>query len=273
MRIATIRNAKGTSAVRIDGSIAVEIPVSDIGSLLADPNWRQLVEQANGPTHPVETLEYAPLVPRPSKILCVGLNYRSHILEMGREVPIYPTLFAKFTESLIGANDDLILPSTSTSFDWEAELAIVISEPARLVALENAHKHIGGYAVLNDVTARDWQYRTTQWLQGKTFEGTCPFGPHLVTLDELPDDMEIACEIDGEVVQSSKLSDLVFSPEFLVHYISQFITLLPGDVIATGTPGGVGHARKPPRYLKSGQRMVTRINGVGTLSNLIKNSI
>jgi acylpyruvate hydrolase len=213
--------------------------------------------------------DFAPVVPRPSKILCVGLNYRNHILEMGRELPSHPTLFAKFAPSLIGAYDDIILPSVSETVDWEAELAVVVGAPLRHATPEQARDAIAGYTVLNDVTARDWQFRTTQWLQGKTFADTTPVGPYLVT--DLPDsDFELVGLVDGEQVQVAQTGDLVFDPPTLLSYISDIIPLEPGDLIATGTPGGVGHARKPARYLSDGSVLTTRIEGIGECVNVCR---
>src|SRR2546421_5853318 len=265
MKLATIRIAAGTAAVRVDGDTAIEIGVRDVGALLADPGWRERAAAADGPRHAVSGLDYAPVVPRTGKIVCVGLNYRAHIQEMGRELPAYPTLFAKFAEALIGPYDDLVLPAESDAVDWEAELAVVIGQRVRHADGDSAQAAIAGYAVANDVSMRDWQFRTSEWLQGKTFEATTPFGPHLVTTDEVAPDAQIVCAVDGETVQSSRISDLVFSPVELVRYISTILTLSPGDVIITGTMGGVGHARKPPAYLHPGQKLVTRIDGVGEL--------
>jgi acylpyruvate hydrolase len=267
VRLATIRTAGGTAAVRVDGDTAIEVGVRDVGELLADPGWRERAAAADGSRHLAGGLDYAPVVPRPGKIVCVGLNYRTHIQEMGRELPAYPTLFAKFAEALIGPYDDLVLPVESDAVDWEAELAVVIGQRVRRAGPVGARAAIAGYAVLNDVSMRDWQFRTSEWLQGKTFEASTPFGPHLVTTDEVAPDAEIVCEVDGEVVQSSRISDLVFSPVELVRYISTILTLSPGDVIVTGTTGGVGHARKPPRYLRPGQKLITRIAGIGELAN------
>jgi acylpyruvate hydrolase len=263
MRLATIRTAAGTRAVRIDGGTAVECPAEDVGALLADPDWAALAAAATGPEHVVAELDYAPVVPRPSKIICVGLNYRTHITEMGRELPAYPTLFAKYPEAVIGANDTLTLPQESDEIDWEAELAVVIGRPTRHADRTAAIAAIAGYTIINDVTLRDWQFRTREWLQGKTFEATAPFGPHLVTPDELAADAAISCLLDDEVVQQSTIADLLFDAADLVSYISTILTLNPGDVIATGTTGGVGHARKPPRYLRDGHTLVTRIAGIG----------
>lgn len=269
MRLATIRTDSGLAAARVDDAIAIELDASDVGELLTDPDWRVRAEGASGARHEVTDLSYAPLIPRPEKIICVGLNYRNHILEMGRELPDHPTLFAKYASSLVGAFDDIVLPRVSTMVDWEAELAVVIGAPARHVSVEDAPRAIAGYSVLNDVSARDYQNRTLQWLQGKTFESSTPLGPELVTLDELddPTSLEMTCEVDGEQMQNVATSDLVFGPAELISYMSDIFTLMPGDVIATGTPGGVGHARTPPRYLRDGEVVVTRIVGVGECRN------
>jgi acylpyruvate hydrolase len=269
MKLATIRTSTGTAAVRISGDIAVEIGLRDVGALLREPRWRQIAEAGSGRTHPVHDLDYAPVVPHPGKIICVGLNYRTHILEMGRELPKYPTLFAKYPEALVGPYDDVILPAASEAVDWEAELAVVVGAPVRHADARTAAAAIAGYSVLNDVTERDWQYRSPQWLQGKTFEGTTPFGPVLVTADEaaVAGGLELTGAVDGETVQHADTSDLVFDPTTLVQYISGILTLQPGDVIATGTPGGVGHARKPQRYLGDGDILTTRVAGIGELRN------
>lgn len=267
MKLATIRTDGGHAAVRVDGDAAVEVGARDVRELLSEPNWRERAANASGRTHRLSTVDYAPVVPEPGKIFCVGLNYRNHILEMGRELPEYPTLFAKFADALIGSRDDIELPAVSDAIDWEAELAVIIGTTVRDAGLDQARAAIAGYSVLNDVTARDYQFRTKEWLQGKTFEATTPLGPVLVTPDELPADAEMTCEVDGEPVQKAGIGDLVFGPAELVSYISKIITLRPGDVIATGTPGGVGHARKPPRYLTDGSVLTTRITGIGELVN------
>lgn len=274
MRLATIRTLEGLRAVRVDAAAAVETGHPDVGALLAERDWRDLAAAASGPRHDPETLDYAPVITAPGKVFCVGLNYRNHILEMGRELPQYPTLFTKFADALIGAADDIILPPESEALDWEAELAVVIGATVRRADEQAAVEAIAGFAVLNDVTMRDWQYRTPEWTQGKTFEATTPFGPVLVTPDELPGGVRpavpLSAAVDGESVQKADTSDLVFDPVALVRYISTIITLRPGDVIATGTPGGVGHARKPPRYLADGAVLSTEIGGIGRLHNRVR---
>jgi acylpyruvate hydrolase len=270
MKLATLRTAGGTRAIRVDGEQYAELDAADVGEFLTHENWRADAEAAH-PSRPLAGADLAPVVPRPGKILCVGLNYRNHILEMGRELPKYPTLFAKFPEALIGPADPIILPAESDAVDWEAELAVIIGATVRRASAAEAEAAIAGFSVLNDVTARDWQYRSPEWLQGKTFEATTPFGPYLVTPDELPGGtapaLTLSCSVGGELVQKAGTEDLVFGPGELVRYASRILTLRPGDVIATGTPGGVGHARKPPRYLVDGARLVTEISGLGRLEN------
>jgi len=266
VKLATIRTASGTAAVRVEEDAAVELGAVDLGAFLSRPDWRNAARTADGPRHQSATLDYAPLVPNPEKIFCVGLNYRTHILEMGRELPQYPALFAKFARALVGAYDPVVLPAGSEQVDWEAELGVVMGAEVRHADRAQAAAAIAGYTVVNDVTARDFQYRSVEWLQGKTFERSTPVGPWLVT-DAEPG--EISCEVDGDTVQRADTADLVFDAAALVSYISQIITLVPGDIIATGTPGGVGHARKPARYLAEGSKLVTRIEGVGELSNTL----
>ncbi|MCW6004185.1 fumarylacetoacetate hydrolase family protein [Micromonospora sp. CPCC 205371] len=273
MKLATIRTADGaTRAVRVDDDRLVGLGAADVGELLAAPGWRERAA-ADGPTHERAGAVYAPVVPQPSKIVCVGLNYRNHILEMGRDLPEYPTLFAKYAETLIGAGDDIVLPPETAAFDWECELAVIVGAPVRRARGAAAEEAIAGFAVLNDVTCRDWQFRTREWLQGKTWEATTPLGPYLVTPDELPGGVRpkvaISTVLDGETVQRDNTGDLLFDPVDLVEYVSTMITLRPGDVIATGTPGGVGHARKPPRYLRAGQSLVTTVDGLGSCVNRI----
>ena len=271
MKLATIRTGTATVAARVESDRLVEVGSPDVGTLLTNPDWRAVAAAADGPVHDAATVDFAPLVPAPSKIFCVGLNYRAHILEMGRELPEFPTLFAKFASALVGARDDIALPAASDKVDWEAELAVVIGKSVRNVSQEDAPDAIAGFAVLNDVTLRDWQYRTTQWLQGKTFDALTPFGPYLVTTDDEAvagsTGFDLTCEVDGEVVQQANTGDLVFGPAELVSYISTIVTLSPGDVISTGTPGGVGHAHQPPRYLTSGSLLRTSIEGLGACEN------
>ena len=237
--------------------------------MLLDPDWKNRASATdNGEKLAEAELDFAALV-TPQKVICVGLNYKSHILEMGRELPSYPTLFTKFQDTLIGANDDLVLPAESTSIDWEAELGVVVGSVVRRADEKEAGQAIAGYTVVNDISMRDWQWQTTQWTAGKNFEASTPVGPVLVTPEEVGDaeDLELTCTVDGVVMQSARTSDLLFSPAAIVSYISQFTTLHPGDLIATGTPAGVAAGRQPERFLQAGQTVRVNVEGIGACTN------
>lgn len=272
MKLATIRTADGsTAAVRVEPNGYIPLGAADVGEVLRAGNLPfagQIIEKPIAP----ESVTLAPLIVQPSKVVCVGLNYKNHIQEMGRDLPAYPTLFCKFADCLIGATDEVRRPPETAEFDWEVELAIVIGTKVRRASEQQAADAIAGFSIINDVTCRDWQFRTREWLQGKNWEATTPLGPWLVTPDEVGGarpSLAVRCSVDGEVMQEDSTGDLLFNPVALVQYISTMVSLNPGDVIASGTPGGVGHARKPPRYLTAGQRMVTEIDGLGRLDNLI----
>lgn len=272
MRLGTLRTPGGTRAVRLERDELVDLGVADVGLLLADPAWRERAAAADGARHPAAGADLAPVVPRPSKVVCVGLNYKTHIQEMGRDLPAFPTLFAKFSDALVGARDDVVRPPETDAFDWEVELAVVVGTPTRRADRAAAEAAIAGFTILNDVTCRDWQFRTREWLQGKNWDSTTPVGPYLVTPDEVGGvrpALAVRCEVDGQLMQSDNTGDLLFDPVDLVQYVSTMVRLNPGDLIATGTPGGVGHARKPPVYLIGGELLVTEIEGLGTLSNRV----
>ena len=269
MRLVTIRTANGTRAGRLEGDQVVELDFSDVGALLAGGDAAmRAAATADGPRHDYATVDLAPVVPKPPKIICVGQNYLAHIAEMGSQPPDYPTIFAKYTRALIGPRDDVVLPKVSDNVDWEVELAIVIGKEARHVSGDAAMDAVAGWTILNDVSVRDFQRRTAQFLQGKTFEKSTPIGPALVTKDEIDvSDLRLVTEVDGKVMQDSSTADLLFKPVDIIAYLSQIITLEPGDIIATGTPSGVGAGRKPPVWLQPGQTMVTRVEGLGELVN------
>jgi acylpyruvate hydrolase len=267
MRLATVRIDAGTQAARVEDEELALLPFEDVGAALAA--GVDLDSTGADGRITLASADLAPVVTRPEKIFCVGLNYAAHAKEAGLEVPSYPPLFAKFARSLIGPNDDLVLPENSDKVDWEVELGVVIGRATRHVTAEEALSYVGGYTVVNDVSMRDWQRRTSQFLQGKTFESSSPVGPWLVTPDEIPDPQELTlrCKVDGEVMQETSTSDMVFSVAELVSYISAIITLVPGDLIATGTPSGVGGARRPQVFLTDGSVMVSEIDGLGAMCN------
>ena len=271
MRLVTVRTPGGTRAGRVDGDRIALLPYDDVGQLLAaGPDWRDRAGDAGAAVQPLAEADLAPVVPRPSKVMCVGLNYLRHVQEGGGEVPTHPTLFAKFTDALTGPHDDIVLPAASQGVDWEAELVVVIGAPVRNAGAEDAAAAVAGFTNGNDVSMRDWQRRTTQWLQGKTWEASSPVGPALVTADEVGGprpDLAVSCLVDGATMQDARTSDLLFDPVDVVAYASTFITLRPGDLIFTGTPDGVGAARNPPVFLQDGQVMTTRIEGLGEMAN------
>lgn len=271
MRFATIRTPSGTHAARLEGDTLVELDARDVGALLeAGPDALARAATASGAEHATATADCAPVVTQPGKIICQGLNYRSHILEMAHELPTHPTLFAKFREALIGARDHIVLPAQSRQVDWEVELALVVGRAVRHASRGEAESAIAGFTVANDISMRDWQNRSLEWLQGKTWEHATPVGPWLVTPDELGGtrpDLAVCCQVDGVVRQDSRTSELVFDAADLVAYASEFVTLQPGDLILTGTPAGVGHGMRPPVYLQPGQVVRTSIEGIGELVN------
>ena len=271
MRLVTVRTPAGTRAARLEEDELVLLDAGDVGSLLGETDWARRATAEGGSRTTLDGADLGPVVPRPPKIVCLGMNYRSHIEEMGRGAPSHPTLFAKYARSLIGPRDPIVLPPESDQVDWEVELAFVIGREVRRATGREARDAIAGFTVLNDVSMRDWQFRTPQFLQGKTWEGSTPIGPALVTLDEVSGgaapDLVLTCEVDGEVMQKGRTSDLLFGPEDLVAYISTIVTLEPGDVVATGTPAGVGAGRTPPVFLRPGHVVRTSIEGIGELLN------
>ena len=271
MRLATIRRPDGTTAAaRLDGDDLVLLPHSDVVALLTEPEWRQTASSADGERLSLAGADLAPTV-RPAKVICVGLNYRSHIEEMGRELPDNPTLFIKFPDTLTGPYDDLVVPRVSRAVDWEVELGVIVGAPAYRVDEAEAATCIAGYTVVNDISMRDWQVRSPQWDQGKNFEASTPVGPFLVTGDEIGDaaDLEVTCRVDDQTMQLARTCDLLFKPAAIVSYASQFTTLRPGDLIATGTPAGVGAGRNPKVFLAPGQVLETAIEGIGACRNLM----
>ena len=272
MKLATIRLGDRTTAVRVEGDTLIDLGLPDVGTVLASAGGLEAATAADGQRYAGDGAAFAPLVPRPTKVVCVGLNYRNHIKEMGRDLPEYPTLFCKFADTLVGARDDVRRPVETEQFDWEAELAVVVGRQVRRASESEAEAAIAGFTVLNDVTCRDWQFRTREWLQGKNWDSTTPVGPFLVTTDEVGGPrpaLDIRCEVNGQVMQRDNTGDLLFDPVDLVRYVSTMIRLNPGDIIATGTPGGVGHARKPQVFLHEGDTVVTEIEGLGRLENRV----
>jgi 2-keto-4-pentenoate hydratase/2-oxohepta-3-ene-1,7-dioic acid hydratase in catechol pathway len=221
------------------------------------------------------SVEFLPAVPRPPKIICVARNYGAHAAEANVQLLEVPNIFIRFPRSLVGHGAAVIVPRVSSQVDWEAEIAVVIGTPGKHVPRERAYEHVAGYTLFNDVSIRDWQLRTPpiQFGAGKNFDGSGPLGPSLVTRDEVPDphDLHLELRINGEVMQSTSTAEMLFDIPTLIEHISAFATLEPGDVIATGTPAGVGHFRDPPRYLVAGDVVEVEADGLGILSNPVEN--
>jgi acylpyruvate hydrolase len=269
VRFVSCRRGDDHHAALVEGETLIPLRgIRELGpdtpsSLLADPPLDRAAAFGRGEA------VLRPVVPAPGKIICVGLNYRAHLEETGRDDSSYPVLFTKFATSLVGPTDPIVVPAESSRVDWEGEIAVVIGTPARRVAEADALDHVLGYTVSNDVSMRDFQRRTHQWLQGKTWDSSNPLGPELVTPDEAPDfpEMEMVVRYDDEVVQRSTADLMIFGVAELIATISTFTTLLPGDVILTGTPGGVGDRREPPLYMTPGHRISVEVAGLGRIDN------
>jgi len=220
-----------------------------------------------------EQVHFLPPLANARKIICVGLNYRDHASEIALETPVFPTLFSRFSSSLIGHGAPLVKPTSSDQFDFEGEMAVIIGKGGRHITRKDAVGHVAAYSIFNDASVRDIQMLTPQWTAGKNFDGTGAFGPWLVTAEELPHGaagLQLTTRLNDEVVQSASTSDMVFDVAELVHLLSGFMTLQPGDVIVSGTPAGVGMGRTPPLWMKAGDRCTVEIEGIGILSNPIE---
>lgn len=214
--------------------------------------------------------DLGPAVPAPARILCLGVNYSEHAAEGGRQVPTWPESFVRGTGSVLGPYADLVKPALTDRFDYEGELGVVIGQGGRYITAEKALEAVAGYVVLNDASARDWQRAGTQWTGGKNFEGSMPIGPEVVTTDEADiSDVQLTTVLNGEVMQSARTSEMIVDVPSAIEFFSSFTALRPGDVIATGTPGGVGYARKPPVWLTPGDVIEVTIEGVGTIRNRV----
>jgi 2-keto-4-pentenoate hydratase/2-oxohepta-3-ene-1,7-dioic acid hydratase in catechol pathway len=250
---------------------------SDALSFLASGEqvWKKTASEANAASTaklmPLADVRLLAPLPRPGKILCVGLNYRDHAIESKMELPKVPAVFTKFSNAIVGHGANVIIPRMTQQADYEAEMAVVIGKKARRVEAKDWQEYVFGYTILNDVSARDVQLSTSQWSLGKSFDTFAPIGPAIVGKDEIEDPhvLDISLSIDGEVLQHSNTRELIFKVPDLIAYLSSIITLEPGDVISTGTPAGVGLGRTPQRWLKAGETMTIAVEAIGTLTNPI----
>ena len=279
MRYATIQNNGETEPAVLSGGQV--IPISDAGGLIsvleliehgadAQDRVRRFVS-SHSKSYGLDPagVKFEAPIPRPPKIICIGLNYRDHAAESKLPLPEVPTMFAKFPTSVVGPGHPIVLPKNSSKPDYEAEFAVVIGRRGRHIAEEDWRDYVFGYTILHDVSARDFQMATSQWMIGKTFDTFAPTGPVIVTADEIadPHNLRISLDINGETLQDSNTSNLIFKIPQLLAYLSSVFTLEPGDIIATGTPAGVGFARKPPRWLKPGDQVRIQVEGIGELVN------
>jgi 2-keto-4-pentenoate hydratase/2-oxohepta-3-ene-1,7-dioic acid hydratase in catechol pathway len=282
MRLATLDTATGPLAAAFHQNHYIDLQATDpalpasVRRLLeAGPDGLEAANKAVRSPHAVKIhaagAKLLPPIPRPHKIVCLGLNYRDHAAESGAPIPKEPVLFSKYSTALIGHEAAIVLPPVSQEVDYEAELVIVVGKRGRPATPEEARSYIAGYTVGHDVSARDWQLRKDQkqWMAGKTFDTFAPTGPHLVTADEVPDphNLGIRLRLNGKTMQDSNTREMIFKVGEVLAYLAKVLTLEPGDLVFTGTPPGVGIARKPPVYLKAGDVVEVEIDGLGVLRN------
>ena len=276
-RVGALESVNGKDVVVDLGQTSRGVPRS-MRSLLQglDGNFQSLLDMAH--KAPVEArlqmadVTLGPVVPDPEKIICIGLNYRDHAKETNLPLPEVPTVFAKYSNTLIGDGEAIVISAATSKIDYEAELAFVVGRRAKNVSEEEALAYVAGYTIFNDVSARDYQLRTSQWTLGKSFDTFGPVGPALVTKDEVPNPhaLGIRLRIGDELLQNSNTSEMVFSVAMLVAHLSTAMTLEPGDIVATGTPAGVGFTRKPPRFLRAGETVRVEIDHLGVLQNPVR---
>ena len=284
MKLMMFATATGAALGVVDGESVIDVGAIDAGLpkdllalVAAGPASLAAVKTAAGKAPASTRLALANVKPalpiaHPPKFICVGLNYLEHAKEGGHPPPTYPSFFARYDRSLVAADQPVIRPKASIQLDYECELTIVIGKSGRHIAEDKALDHVFGYTIFNDVSVRDFQRKTTQWLAGKNFDGTGPLGPVVVTADDLPPGaigLDIMTRVNGVTMQSSNTSDMIFPVARCISMLSEFMTLEPGDMIATGTPSGVAHARKPPAWMKAGDTVEIEIERIGILKNPI----
>ena len=276
MRLTTFERAGKQSygAVVAEGIVDLSDRAADLRALLARGALDGLRDGLKGvkPDFGFDGVTFLPVIPNPDKILCVGLNYESHRAETGRPATEHPAIFSRFADTQIGHRQPILRPRVSSQLDYEGELAVIIGRAGRYIPEAEALGHIAGYACYNDVTVRDWQRHTPQFTPGKNFPATGAFGPWLVTADEAGDPraLQLTTRLNGKVVQQARIGEMIFPIERLVAYVSSFTPLRPGDVICTGTPGGVGFKRQPPLFMGPGDLVEVELSGIGLLANRVQ---
>jgi len=278
MKLATFKTAQGASYGAVTAKGIVDLrrylgnQYPDLKSLIQGDALDQARKHlSETPDYKAADITWLPVIPNPDKIVCVGLNYQDHVVETGRDNTEQPAIFLRLAESQVGHRQPIVRPRESSHLDFEAEIAVIIGKPGRRISQEKSWEHIAGYSCYNDGSVRDWQRHTVQWTAGKNFTRTGGFGPWMVTADEIPPNtkMTLSCRLNGERMQHATTEQMIFRIPKLIEYISAFTTLLPGDVIVTGTPGGVGARRTPPLWMKPGDKVEIEIDKVGVLENSI----
>jgi 2-keto-4-pentenoate hydratase/2-oxohepta-3-ene-1,7-dioic acid hydratase in catechol pathway len=278
MKLATFKTAQGISYGIVTGKGIVDLKryvgnqFPDLKALLAANAIPQVTQYLSAaPDYQASDVTWLPVIPNPDKIVCVGLNYQDHVVETGRDNTEQPAIFLRLNESQVGHKQPIIRPRESTHLDYEAEIAVIIGQPGRRIKQADAWSHIAGYSCYNDGSVRDWQRHTVQWTAGKNFASTGGFGPWMVSADEIPPNtrMTLSCRLNGERLQHATTEQMIFKIPKIIEYVSAWTTLLPGDVLVTGTPGGVGARRTPPLWMKPGDKVEVEIDKVGVLENSI----
>ena len=276
MRLATFKTAQGPSYGIVTGKGIVDLKryignqYPDLKSLIAGNGFAEAAKHlSESPDYKESDVTWLPVIPNPDKIVCVGLNYQDHVVETGRDNTEQPAIFLRVAESQVGHRQPIIRPRESKNLDYEAEIAVIIGKAGRRISQQNSWSHIAGYSCYNDGSVRDFQRHTSQWHPGKNFVATGPFGPWMVTADEIPPNtrMTLSCRLNGEQMQRATTEQMIFKIPKIIEYVSTWTTLLPGDVLVTGTPGGVGARRNPPLWMKPGDKVEIEIDKVGILEN------
>ena len=278
MKLATFSTAQGTSYGIVTGKGIVDLKryignqYPDLLSLIAGNGFAEAAKHLNSAADYKEgDITWLPVIPNPGKILCVGLNYQDHVVETGRDNTEQPAIFIRVAESQVGHKQPIIRPKESKNLDYEAEIAVIIGRAGRRISQKDSWSYIAGYSCYNDGSVRDWQRHTIQWTAGKNFTQTGGFGPWMVTADDIPPTtkMTLSCRLNGETMQKATTEQMIFKIPKIIEYCSTWTTLQPGDVLVTGTPGGVGARRNPPVWMKPGDKVEIEIDKVGILENTI----
>ncbi len=278
MRLATFKTARGASYGAVTARGIVDLrrylgnQYGDLKALITDGGFSKVQQYlSEAPDHQPADVTWLPVIPNPDKIICIGLNYQEHVVETGRDNTEQPAIFLRLAESQAGHKQPLLRPRESNNLDFEAEIAVIVGRAGRRIAQKDAWSHVAGYSCYNDGSVRDWQRHTIQWTAGKNFAQTGGFGPWMVSADEIPPGtvMTLSCRLNGERMQHATTEQMIFKIPKIIEYVSTWTTLLPGDVLVTGTPGGVGARRTPPIWMKPGDKVEVEIDKVGVLENSI----